>query len=187
MIAKLKGIITDFLPSAVIIEAAGVGYRVEISGSGLNKGEELEVYIYTYVRENEIRLLGFRELKELVLFEKLLLVSGVGPRLAQSLIGYLGYNEIIIAITQDEPARLKVPGIGSKTAQRIILELKSKLDINMVEHSATKQPRIARSEIIQALSGLGYKQAEIEIILPRLDGKLNIDEQIKQALKLLKK
>ncbi|MBN1331599.1 Holliday junction branch migration protein RuvA [Candidatus Dojkabacteria bacterium] len=168
MIGFLKGKIQSVVANGIIITTGGVGYRVESSKTGLNEGDEIETYIYTHVRENEIKLFGFGSLEELNIFEELLGVSGVGPKSAMTIVSTLGVGGVVEALEQQNPEGLKVSGVGLKTAQKIVLELKGKLSLD----DASKLEMEVKNEVYTALKGLGYTAQEIDEVVK----KINIDK-----------
>jgi len=132
MIAHLRGTILEKHPNEVLVETAGVGYQVQIPISTYtslpDKGSSVSLRIYTHVREDTLALFGFATAEEKLLFEKLISVSGIGPKLAITVLSGLATPELISAIREADVARLvRIPGVGRKTAERIVLELKDKL------------------------------------------------------------
>jgi Holliday junction DNA helicase RuvA len=192
MIGLLKGEIIDSGEDYLIISAGGVGYKVETEAPhrlGL-EGQDVEVRIYTHVREREIRLFGFPSKNELNIFEKLLDVSGVGPKSAMSIVSTYSVGQIISAIKNDEPKKLKVKGVGKKTLAKVAIELSGKLDEFSLgkEEAGEEQIVIAaeeHDELISALESLGYQRDQVEDVIPEVDTEESISVQIKQALKLL--
>lgn len=190
MIAKLKGNVNEVMPESVVIMVNGVGYDVELVGCGVKEGDDVELYMYTHVREQELRLFGFSSRQELVFFKMLLQVSGVGPKLAQTLMNQMQYIDIVQAIISNEPQAIKVKGVGKKTAQRLILELNSKLS-KMTEYTQIKSVEVNNNldqsvmqEAIVALEALGFSNKEIEGLLVTIDANSaqNIESIIKYAL-----
>ena len=192
MIAKLKGTINEVFPGFTIVDVNGVGYKVEgYSALDKDKNQQIELYIYTHVREQEIRLFGFNTREELVLFEQLLGVSGVGPKAAIVLVTTLGIDTIISAIANAKPELLRVPGVGGKTGEKIVIELKNKIaklgfktKLNISESDLQKE-----NEVTGALSALGYNQKEITAALAEIDYQAHDSqtELIKKALNYLRK
>lgn len=133
MIAHLRGRLMLKSPNQAVVECAGVGYDVAISvetfGALAEEGAEASLFIHTHVREDQIALFGFAEVREKQLFEKLLTISGIGPKLAITVLSGIATDRLIGAIRgQDHGTLTKIPGIGKKTAERVVLELKDKLD-----------------------------------------------------------
>ena len=156
----------------ILLDCNGVGYRVELGERSLRYkvSDDCEFYVYTHVRENEIRLFGFDEVGELELFEMLLEVSGVGPKVALSLITKLGAKEVIDSILQKNAYELKVTGVGIKTADKIVLELGDKLKKKGFKVSGEMRESQMRDkkflkkleEVKEALRSLGYSAADIK-------------------------
>ncbi|MEO6805037.1 MAG: Holliday junction branch migration protein RuvA, partial [Edaphobacter sp.] len=133
MIAHLRGRLLSKTPNQAIVECAGVGYDVTISVTTFsalpNEGAEAALHIHTHVREDQLALFGFSETQEKRLFEKLLTISGIGPKLAITVLSGIDASRLVIAIRSGDHATLtRIPGIGKKTAERVVLELKDKLD-----------------------------------------------------------
>jgi holliday junction DNA helicase RuvA len=164
MIAHLRGRLLSKSPNQAILECAGVGYDVTISVATFsalpNEGTETALHIHTHVREDQIALFGFSETQEKRLFEKLLTISGIGPKLAITVLSGIDASRLITAIRSGDHATLtRIPGIGKKTAERVVLELKDKLD-----DLATAIPTTtgglhhgpAGDDALSALVNLGY-------------------------------
>lgn len=163
MIGYLKGQVKYTETKAIIIDVNGVGYRVEVGKIDYLEGQDVELFIHTHVREQELRLFGFKTQDDLAMFEKLLEVQGVGPKVAMSLISELGLERILYAFENENPHALKVSGVGLKTAEKIVLEMRGK-EIKVQSSSISKLPvsRAVVEEAISALEGLGYKKFEIQ-------------------------
>jgi Holliday junction DNA helicase RuvA len=159
MIAHLRGRIFAKHPNQVIVEAAGVGYDVAISVTTFTalpaEGAETALFIHTHVREDQIALFGFSDVNEKRLFEKLLAVSGIGPKLAITVLSGLPAEKLVAAIRSHDHATLtRIPGIGKKTAERVVLELKDKLDMATAPAALVSGP--AGEDVLSALVNLGY-------------------------------
>lgn len=168
MIAHLRGTLLAKHPNQVVVETAGVGYEVNISVPTFSElpanGSEVALYIHTHVREDLLALYGFLRPAEKQLFEKLITVSGIGPKLAITILSGMAAAELAGAIRGNDLARLtKIPGIGKKTAERMVLELRDKLPVT-VGTSATAVPAISAVEedVLSALVNLGYQRAAAE-------------------------
>jgi len=188
MIGSLTGTIGEQLGDAIILHVGDVGYRVEIPGLVPVSDTPVTLYIYTHVREQELRLFGFETRQQLLLFEQLLTVSGVGPKAALSLLGTHSYEHLVNAIVSDEAKQLKAPGVGKKTAERIVLDLQSKLKQAASADTAQGHTRgsTEAAEVASALHELGFSEPEIEAVLPRIDTEgAQLHDMIKQALKLI--
>lgn len=196
MFAYIKGKLDTKTDAFVIIDVQGVGYRIFMPTKSIEKlgeiGEIIKVYTYYYVREDNISLYGFSSNEELRMFELLISVSGVGAKSAIIMLSEISPSSFALAIISADISKLvKIPGIGKKTAARIILELKDKLksetaiekneELNLAIEDDGKD-----SEAIAALKVLGYTTKEIEKVFEKIDIKnLQIEEIIKQALKYL--
>ena len=168
MIAHLRGKLLAKNPNQAIVETGGVGYDVTISVPTFSDlpplGNEVALYIHTHVREDLIGLYGFLRPSEKLLFEKLLAVSGIGPKLAITILSGMAADEIVGAIRGNDVARLtRVPGIGKKTAERMVLELRDKLPAPGPP-SVSAIPAISATEedVLSALANLGYQRAAAE-------------------------
>lgn len=166
MIASLRGPLTEKSPNSVVIEAGGVGYEVGVSVSCSAElppvGREAKLHIHHHITEADQRLFGFLHLAEKRLFELLLTVKGVGPKLALTILSGLDQDGIARAIaTQDVGTLSRIPGIGKKTAERIALELRDKMGAPGSAFRSDAAPD-ARSEAVAALEALGYKRADAE-------------------------
>lgn len=185
MIGFIQGKIKDtWADKAVILTSGGVGYLVHTPGVGFLPDQEVEMYIYTGVRENDISLWGFNKAEDLKLFELLLEVSGIGLKTAFALVNNLGINTIVNAVRTAHVDSLKAPGVGRKTAERIVLELKDKIDnITWSVGAAVGQPTIKPQhqqmidDSISALEGLGYRRNEVEVALKQVDISTYKDSQ----------
>jgi Holliday junction DNA helicase RuvA len=168
MIAHLRGKLLVKHPNQVIVETGGVGYDVTISVPTFsdlpNLGGEVSLHIHTHVREDQLALYGFLRLAEKQLFEKLLTVSGIGPKLAITILSGMQADEMVGAIRGNDLARLtRIPGIGRKTAERMVLELRDKLP----PPAAGKEPTTpvvtpVEEDVLSALLNLGYQRAAAE-------------------------
>ena len=168
MIAHLRGKLLAKHPNQAIVETAGVGYDVTISVPTFSDlpavGAEVALNIHTHVREDAIALYGFLRPSEKVLFEKLITVSGIGPKLAITILSGMPADEMVSAIRGNDVARLtRIPGIGRKTAERMVLELRDKLP-QAIPAVAVTAPAISPTEedVLSALVNLGYQRAAAE-------------------------
>jgi len=172
MIAHLRGKLLSKHPNQAIVEAAGVGYEVNISiptFSGLPAlGSEVALFIHTHVREDALALFGFLRAQDKQLFEKLLSVSGIGPKLAITILSGMPADTMVAAIKGNNLAALtRIPGIGKKTAERLVLELRDKLDsFTAAEAVAAASP--VEEDVISALVNLGYQRGLVEKTLAQL-------------------
>lgn len=195
MFAYIKGTLEIKSINYVVVENSGIGYKIYMSQKSIgtigNVGENVKVYTHYHVREDDISLYGFNSEEELRMFEILINVSGVGVKSALTMLSDITPASFAMAVINDDVTRLtKVPGVGRKTAQRLILELKDKLkseDIfgEQIEETSIKEKEIDNDAII-ALQVLGYNKKEIEQALEKIEAKnLSVEETIKTALKYL--
>jgi Holliday junction DNA helicase RuvA len=163
MIAHLRGRLFAKDPGHVIVEAGGVGYEVIISVPTFTalpaEGAEVSLHVYTQVREDVLALYGFLDLKEKRLFERLITVSGVGPRLAVTILSGLSPERTVNAIrAQDHATLTHIPGVGKKLAERLVVELKDKLEDMAVAPAAVVSAGPAAEDVLSALTNLGYQR-----------------------------
>lgn len=164
MIAHLRGVLLTKTPNAVVLECSGVGYELAISVATFTdlpaEGREARLHVHTHVREDALALFGFSELAEKRLFEKLLTISGIGPKLAITVLSGISAERLVGAIRSGDHATLtKIPGIGKKTAERVVLELKDKLDdMAGFAPAAAAAPSlgVVADDVLSALINLGY-------------------------------
>ncbi|MFR1972028.1 MAG: Holliday junction branch migration protein RuvA [Clostridia bacterium] len=194
MIAYLKGKLVIKSVDYIVIDVQGIGYKVYMSKTAIDKlEEEKEIKVYTYlkVREDDISLFGFNTLEELHMFELLISVGGIGAKSAIAILSNITPSKFALAvITSDVNTLKKLQGIGPKTAQRIILELKDKIKteeaIENQENTIKQEEQIQEDmeELIQALQVLGYRRYEINNILPKIKEE-TLEDRIKEALQYL--
>jgi Holliday junction DNA helicase RuvA len=168
VIAQLRGLLARKTLQEVIVDVAGVGYRVSIPLSTFYKlgaeGDTLALLVHTHVREDALSLFGFLTSDEQLLFERLISVSGVGPKLAVNILSGIDASELRAALTGSDVARLtRVPGVGRKTAERLVLELKDKLPPTLGGERVASAPSSSMKEdLLSALGNLGYSRPEAE-------------------------
>jgi Holliday junction DNA helicase RuvA len=191
MIARLRGTLLEKTPSRVIVDVGGVGYDVQVPLSTFytlgEPGTAVTLRVHTHVREDAIALFGFGSALELDLFERLIAISGIGPRLALAVLSGIEPPDLVRAVRAQDVARLTaIPGVGKKTAERIGLELKDRLppSLQLAEPSAPQVPadQELRSDLMSALLNLGYQRPAIEKALDRVL-KGSPDSTFEQALK----
>jgi len=193
MIAYLKGTILIKKAKHLILAVNNIGYRVFVGErvlNGLKEGSEASLYIHHHVTENSQELYGFSKLPELELFNNLLSVSGVGPKSAINVLSAASAEDIIQAIVAENPEMLKtVTGIGTKTAEKIVVELKSKIGSLYKEAGGAGLTGSGQDvEIIEGLLGLGYSRQEIMATVKLLPTEVvGTEDRLKAALKLLAK
>ena len=194
MIAHLRGRLLSKHPNQAIVEAAGVGYDVVISVPTFSElpavGNEVALHIHTHVREDALALYGFLRPAEKILFEKLIMVSGIGPKLAITILSGMPADEMIGAIRGNDVAKLtRIPGIGKKTAERMVLELRDKLQ-PFVEVPAPPPTSPVEEDVISALVNLGYQRPAAERALAAASGNgktRSFDALFREALAALSK
>jgi Holliday junction DNA helicase RuvA len=190
MIGKLTGILSDKNPPQVLVDCSGVGYEVQVPMSTFYNlpasGEKVSLLTHFVVREDAQILYGFATEAERAAFRELIKISGVGPRTALSVLSGMSVSELSQAVTTQESGRLvKVPGIGKKTAERLLLELKGKLGADIGLPTAVAND--AQADILQALLALGYSDKEAAAALKALPKEVGVSEGIKLALRALAK
>lgn len=196
MYAYIKGILTEITEDAIIIENQGIGYEIAVPGQVLDYlpsvGEEVKIYTYHYVREDAILLYGFLTKEDVRIFKMLIGVSGIGPKGALSILSVLSTDDLRFAILGDDAKAIaKAPGVGAKTAQRVIIELKDKLSLeDAFEQKLANQAQKAelnpavgvKNEAILALTSLGYSQSEALKVLQGIE--ISPDDQVEDVLKM---
>ncbi|HMJ22333.1 MAG TPA: Holliday junction branch migration protein RuvA [Terriglobales bacterium] len=193
MIAHLRGKLLAKHPNQAVVEAAGVGYDVTISVPTFSDlpgvGGEVALHIHTHVREDTIALYGFLRSAEKTLFEKLITVSGIGPKLAITILSGMAADEMVSAIRGNDIARLtRIPGIGKKTAERMVLELRDKLSAEKPgEIAAAPTMSAVEQDVLSALVNLGYQQAAAEKVLASVSTRGQFDAMFREALAALSK
>jgi holliday junction DNA helicase RuvA len=188
MIGRLSGTLAEKNPPQLLVDVAGVGYEVDVPMSTFYNlpglGERVVLLTHFVVREDAQVLFGFLTHEERSTFRLLVKISGVGPRTALSILSGLSVTELAQAVSLQESGRLvKVPGIGKKTAERLLLELKGKLGDALAAPAAVQGE--AQADILQALVALGYSDREAAAALKALPADIGVSEGIKLALKAL--
>src|SRR5712691_8624903 len=192
MIGRLAGMLLEKNPPQILVEAGGVGYEVEVPMSTFYNlpasGEKVVLLTHLVVREDAHLLYGFGTETERRAFRQLLKISGVGARTALAVLSGLSVAELIEAVAMQESGRLvKVPGIGRKTAERLLLELKGKLGADAVSGVAVNRPKPVASDVMNALLALGYSDKEAQLAVKQMPEGLSVSDSIRQALKSLAK
>jgi Holliday junction DNA helicase RuvA len=195
VIAQLTGLVAEKRQEEAVIDVGGVGYRVHLSATSLKalppRGDRATLRVHTHVREDSIQLFGFATEEEEAVFKELIGVKNVGPRAAQNILSGIEARELATAVAQGDVARLtRVPGVGKKTAERLVVELKEKLIVLARAAAPPGRPAGgALEQLQQALVSLGYKpqQAEgaVEALRERAQGR-PLDELLREALRLLR-
>ena len=195
MIGQLRGHLTDKRPNQVLVDVGGVGYIVQVPLSTYAAlGElhtEVTLLIHTHVREDALSLYGFLSSREKHLFEMLLSASGVGPSLALKILSGMSVEDLVPAISGGDLARLtKIPGVGRKTAERMVVELKDKLDTVrvQVERPSPSSPAGVEADVVSALVNLGYEARAAEAAVTearRESGAANFEKLLRASLQSL--
>lgn len=192
MIGRIQGTLISISAPKLLIDCNGLGYEVDVPMSTLyqlpSAGQNITLLTHFHVREDQQQLFGFASEAERQAFRSLIKISGVGARTALAVLSGMSVNELIQAIAVQEPGALtRIPGIGKKTAERLLLELKGKLapDLGAGNGSATQLD--AASEIIQALLTLGYSDKEARLAVQQIPKDTTVSDGIKLALKSLSK
>ncbi|MGZ5848422.1 MAG: Holliday junction branch migration protein RuvA [Ramlibacter sp.] len=190
MIGRLNGTLADKNPPQVLVDCQGVGYEVDVPMSTFYNlpgvGERVTLLTHFVVREDAQVLFGFATPAEREAFRQLIRISGVGPRTALSVLSGMSVGDIAQAVTAQDASRLvKVPGIGKKTAERLLLELKGKVGADLGAAAGFAPASDAQADILQALVALGYSDKEAQAALKPLPKDVGVSEGIKLALKAL--
>lgn len=191
MIGRLTGILLEKQPPQIVVDVGGVGYEVDVPMSSFYNlpagGERVSLFTHFVVREDAQQLYGFLTQKERAAFRELIKITGVGPKLALSVLSGLAVDELASAVALQDAGRLtRVPGIGKKTAERLLLELKGKLaDALPQAGGLSSSATSVASDALHALLALGYSDKEASLALKQLPEDLKLEDAIRQALKLL--
>lgn len=190
MIGRISGLLAEKNPPELLVDCNGVGYELLVPMSTFYNlpglGEKVSLLTHFVVREDAQILYGFGSASERAAFRQLIKISGVGPRTALSVLSGMSVDELAQAVTQQEAGRIiKVPGIGKKTAERLLLELKGKLGADMGITVSVADD--AQSDILQALVALGYSDRDAALALKALPKDIGVSDGIKLALKALAK
>jgi Holliday junction DNA helicase RuvA len=198
MIARIRGTLSFKSVSHVIVDVQGIGYRIFVPLTTFYElpetGQSISLNIYTHVKEDALHLFGFHTPEDQGIFQMLIAVSGIGPKLALNILSGIPAREFIQAVTQGNLNRLvNIPGVGKKTAERMVLELRDRflkmdhIDVAAEGPSGRQAEEAMREDALSALVNLGYKSVMAKKIIDRVmdesPGTLNLDELLKQALK----
>lgn len=183
MYSYIIGTVTGYDKNCIILENNKIGYLINVANPySFKMNEEIKVYLYNHIKEDENSLYGFKKMEEKDLFLKLINVKGIGPKMAMPLFASDNIKSIYDAINSDNVTYLtRFPKIGEKVAKQIILDLKGKL---------TSEPNLFQydfKELIEVLESLGYKSNDVKKVIEKIDSSMNLEMQIKEALKLLGK
>ena len=198
MIAHLSGKLLSKQPNQVIVDVNGVGYEVHVPLSTFYElgeiGSPVQLRIYTHVREDTIALFGFKTAKERLMFEQVTSISGIGPKLGITILSGMPADELVVAIRQSNLARLtSIPGIGKKTAERLVVELRDKLakvgTVPAGEQAATASVSQPQDDVISALVNLGYAKPSaekaVQTVVSASKTELVFEELLRTALRQL--
>jgi Holliday junction DNA helicase RuvA len=199
MYAYIKGVLSEVMENTIVVENHGIGYEISVPGQVLDYlpsvGEEVRIYTYHYVREDAILLYGFLTKEDVRIFKMLIGVSGIGPKGALAILSVLSTDELRFAILgEDAKAIAKAPGVGAKTAQRVIIELRDKLSLEdafeqkLANQAGNLEKNVgseAKNEAILALTALGYTQSEALRALQGIEIRedMQVEDILKEALK----
>jgi Holliday junction DNA helicase RuvA len=190
MIGALRGKLHEKTPEYVIIDVGGVGYQVYLPLPAFyeigERGDEVQLRIYTHVRDDILQLYGFKDRAQQTLFEHLISVAGIGPRLAVTILSGMEVDVLTAAIADGDIARLStIPGVGKKTAERMALELKDKVEA-MAPAAAPSSPRGVRQDVLSALENLGYRARDAERALDKVTEPADdFETLLRQTLRVL--
>jgi holliday junction DNA helicase RuvA len=192
MIGRLTGVLVEKNPPQVVVDVQGVAYEVDVPMSTFfnlpGTGERVALFTHLVVREDAHLLFGFGSEHERRAFRQLLKISGVGARTALAVLSGLSVTELAQAVTMQETGRLtKIPGIGKKTAERLLLELKDKLGVDLTAPVGVHRAPPASADILHALLALGYSEKEAVAATKQLPDGIAVNDGIRQALKVLAK
>ncbi len=193
MIGRISGVLLEKNPPQLLVDCQGVGYEIDVSMSTFYNlpalGEKVVLFTHLVVREDAHLLFGFGSVEERKVFRQLIKISGVGARMALAILSGMSTADLAQAITLQEASRLiKIPGVGKKTAERLLLELKGKLGVELnisggIAHLVTN----TNDDVLHALLALGYTEKEALLALKQVPAELSVSEGIKLALKALSK
>ena len=186
MYSYILGNIESVNSSSIVVDNNGIGYLIYVANPyAFKEGETDKVYVYQHIREDEMTLFGFKTLAEKELFLKLISVKGLGPKMTLPILATGSVAGVVDAIERENILYLKkFPKIGDKVAKQIILDLKGKLGVITTGEVVDSN---SYEELIEVLKGLGYKEKEFKSVINKVDINLSIEDQVKEALKLLLK
>ena len=195
MIGRISGLLLEKFPPLVLVDVQGVGYEIDVPMSTFYNlpavGTQITLHTHFVVREDVHLLFGFATEDERQAFRQLVKISGVGARTALALLSGLSVADLQQAVSDQDPARLiRIPGIGKKTAERLLLELRDKLDLAVSAipgATGARRPSAMGSDVLNALLSLGYNDREANWAVRQLSVDLSVSDGIRQALKLLSK
>lgn len=190
MIGRLHGKLLEKAPPQILVDVAGVGYEVDVPMSTFcnlpDLGQEITLLTHFVVREDALLLYGFATASERQTFRALIKISGIGPRIALAILSGMSADDLALAVEEGNLGLLtRIPGIGKKTAERLILELKGKLVVTHANSAVPTTADAAHNDIISALIALGYSEREAVSAVKKLPADVGVSEGIRQALKAL--
>lgn len=190
MIGALRGTLHEKTPEYVIVDVGGVGYKVFLPLPAFydigERGDEVQLRIYTHVRDDALQLYGFKDLPQQRLFEHLISIAGIGPKLALTILSGMEVDVLTAAIADGDIARLSTtPGVGKKTAERMALELKDKVE-DLAPAASAGSPRGVRHDVLSALENLGYRPRDAGRALDKVqDPATGFEDLLRQTLRVL--
>ncbi len=192
MIGRIKGVLLEKTPPQILVDVHGVGYEIDVPMSTLynlpETGAEVTLFTHFVVREDAQLLYGFLTKEERSLFRLLIRISGIGPKIALSILSGVSSQLLSQAVATQEPGLLtRIPGVGKKTAERIVLELKGKLDTTISSAADGAASSNAKHDIVSALLSLGYSDREAQLAVKGLAPDISVNDGIREALKALSK
>ena len=192
MIGRIKGTLLEKMPPQILVDVSGVGYEIDVPMSTLYNlpevGSEVTLFTHFVVREDAELLYGFLTKEERSLFRLLIRISGIGPKIALSILSGISSQLLSQAVTTGEARLLtRIPGVGKKTAERIVLELKGKLDTVVGTTDTGASGSNSKADIVSALLSLGYSDREAQLAIKGLPADISVNDGIREALKNLSK
>ena len=192
MIGRIKGTLLEKMPPQILVDVSGVGYEIDVPMSTLYNlpevGSEVTLFTHFVVREDAELLYGFLTKEERSLFRLLIRISGIGPKIALSILSGISSQLLSQAVTTGEAGLLtRIPGVGKKTAERIVLELKGKLDTVVGTTDTGASGTNSKADIVSALLSLGYSDREAQLAIKGLPADISVNDGIREALKNLSK
>ena len=192
MIGRIKGTLLEKMPPQILVDVSGVGYEIDVPMSTLYNlpevGSEVTLFTHFVVREDAELLYGFLTKEERSLFRLLIRISGIGPKIALSILSGISSQLLSQAVTTGEAGLLtRIPGVGKKTAERIVLELKGKLDTVVGTTDTGASGSNSKADIVSALLSLGYSDREAQLAIKGLAADISVNDGIREALKNLSK
>ena len=196
MIYSINGILEMVEPYHIVVECGGIGYSIKTSMTTISKlpqsGEKIHLFTHLVIKEDALELYGFSEMAELQTFKMMISVSGVGPKAAVSILSNLSPERFALCVASGDAKSLRAPGVGPKTSERFVLELKDKVSKAQIASgiASTDSPAVYEkggnaAEAISALEVLGYTRGEAAGAVGKLDASMSVEEMIKSALKML--